>query len=191
MKSFRLWVMWGAAAAVVSGCKPAADRAAWRLQGFESALLPAGEAEMAWDIGNEGFNIVLSSYVPDIIGGNIRALMEGMLQRQGLAPEQIKEWAVHPGGRAILDKVQASLDLPADALDASRAVLRDYGNMSSATILFVLKEMLDGAETPDALTFALAFGPGLTVEAAVLERVGCRAAPATAFAGAMMDEVTI
>ncbi|WP_075090252.1 3-oxoacyl-[acyl-carrier-protein] synthase III C-terminal domain-containing protein [Verrucomicrobium spinosum] len=99
--------------------------------------------------------------------------MEGILQRNGLKIEEIDSWAVHPGGRAILDKVEEALHLPATALRASRQILRDFGNMSSATVLFVLKELLDSADTPAALTCAMAFGPGLTVETAVLERCGC------------------
>lgn len=162
----------GAAAVIVSACLPVPERPAYRLCGFESALVPSSEAEMAWEIGNEGFNIILSSYVPDLIGANIQSLIRGMLQRQDLAMDRIGDWAVHPGGRSILDKVEASLGLDEDALEASRAVLRDYGNMSSATILFVLKELLDSAETDGAMTCAMAFGPGLTVEMAVLERIG-------------------
>lgn len=168
----------GAAAAIVSARTPAPHGAAYRLHGFESALLASSEQEMAWEIGDEGFNIVLSSYVPDLIGANIRRLIGGILQRQNLSLEGIDEWAVHPGGRAILDKVGQSLALPPDALRASRTVLRDYGNMSSATILFVLKELLDDAESEPAMTCAMAFGPGLTVETAVLERLGCTVPPA-------------
>ena len=165
----------GAAAAIVSAREPQEGKPVYRLDGFESALVPSSESEMAWEIGNEGFNIVLSSYVPDIIGGNIRQLLNGILKRQDAGLDDVDEWAVHPGGRAILDKVQESLHLKADALEASRTILRDYGNMSSATILFVLKEMLDSAETPQAKLCAMAFGPGLTVETAVLERIGCAA----------------
>lgn len=163
----------GAAAAIVSSREPAKKRPAYAMRGFTSALLPAGEAEMAWDIGNEGFNIVLSSYVPEIIGANVRHLANDLLQRHDLKLEDIQEWAVHPGGRSILDKVEQSLRLPPDALGSSRSVLADYGNMSSATVLFVLKDLLENAETDRALTMAMAFGPGLTVETAVLERVGC------------------
>jgi predicted naringenin-chalcone synthase len=163
----------GAAAALVSSRKPPQDLPAYRLQAFASALVTDGEADMAWDIGNEGFNIVLSSYVPEILGTRVRALMEEILQRTGLKIEEIDEWAVHPGGRAILDKVEEALHLPATALQASRRILRDFGNMSSATVLFVLKELLDSADTPEAITCAMAFGPGLTVETAVLERCGC------------------
>jgi predicted naringenin-chalcone synthase len=162
----------GAAAVLVSARPPQADRPAYRLHGFASALLPVGEGDMAWEIGNHGFNIVLSSYVPDIISANIENLVRQVLQGDPGAAGQVEEWAVHPGGRAILDKVQEGLGLPPAALDASRTVLRDYGNMSSATILFVLKELWDIAETDRALTCAMAFGPGLTVESAVLERLG-------------------
>ena len=130
---------------------------------------------MAWTIGNHGFSMVLSAYVPDIIGSNIRQMLEETLGRKGMTLDDIQEWAVHPGGRAILDRVQESLGLGADALNASREVLRDYGNMSSATVLFVLKELLESAETEEALTGAMAFGPGLTVETAVFERIGCTA----------------
>lgn len=163
----------GAAAAVVSSRKPPPDLPAYRLQAFSSALVTDGESDMAWDIGNEGFNIVLSSYVPEILGTRIRDLLQEVLQRASLTLEEIDEWAVHPGGRAILDKVEEALHLPATALQASRQILRDFGNMSSATVLFVLKELLDSATTPDAMTCAMAFGPGLTVETAVLERCGC------------------
>jgi predicted naringenin-chalcone synthase len=75
--------------------------------------------------------------------------------------------------------VQESLHLAENSLEASRTILRDYGNMSSATILFVLKEMLDSAETESATLCAMAFGPGLTVETAVMQRVGCTAMPIT------------
>lgn len=158
----------GAAAAVVSARAPAKNQAAFSLRGFESALLAASEHDMAWDIGDDGFNIVLSSYVPEIIGANIHQLLAGMLQRRQLGMADITAWAVHPGGRAILDKVQESLALKPGALDVSRGVLRDYGNMSSATILFVLKRLLDDPATRGTAC-AMAFGPGLTVEAALLD----------------------
>ncbi|MDB6139408.1 MAG: putative naringenin-chalcone synthase [Verrucomicrobiaceae bacterium] len=166
----------GAAAAIVSARKPAPGRPAYVVRDFTTSLVTSGEQDMAWTIGNEGFSMVLSAYVPDIIGSNIRQMLGDTLKRKGMALEEIQEWAVHPGGRAILDRVQDSLGLAPDALDASREVLRDYGNMSSATVLFVLKELLDSAETEHALTGAMAFGPGLTVETAVFERVGCAAA---------------
>ena len=127
---------------------------------------------MAWDIGDHGFNMVLSAYVPDLIGSNIREMLGGILAKREMQLSDIDEWAVHPGGRAILDQVEKHLSLPPEALAISRGVLRDYGNMSSPTVMFVLKGMLEEAETDHAMTCAIAFGPGLTVETAVLERCG-------------------
>lgn len=162
----------GAAAAIVSAREPARDRPYYRAHGFHSALVPSGEAHMAWDIGDHGFNMVLSAYVPDLIGSNIREILSGILDKRGLTPADIDEWAVHPGGRAILDQIEEQLALPPAELEMSRSVLRDYGNMSSPTVMFVLKGFLEEAESERALTCAIAFGPGLTVETAVLERCG-------------------
>ena len=79
-------------------------------------------------------------------------------------------WAIHPGGRSILDKVQARLDLADEQLVASRETLRDYGNMSSATVMFVLQHIMESAGEPGERICAMAFGPGLTVESALLTR---------------------
>lgn len=166
----------GAAAAIVSARKPVPGKPAFMVRDFTTSLVTSGEQDMAWTIGNQGFSMVLSAYIPDIIGSNIRQMLDDSLQRKGMTLEDIQEWAVHPGGRAILDRVQDSLGLAPDALNASREILRGYGNMSSATILFVLKELLESADTERALTGAMAFGPGLTVETAVFERIGCVAA---------------
>jgi predicted naringenin-chalcone synthase len=114
--------------------------------------------------------------VPRIIGREIRGAVDGFLD--GEVPTA---WAVHPGGRSILDRVQSGLELAPDALTASRAVLRDYGNMSSATVMFILREMLHDDEIASGATIAgLAFGPGLTVESALLTK---RTATVTADAG--------
>src|SRR3954454_19107625 len=115
--------------------------------------------------------MVLCSYVPDLIGANVESMLANMLTQRGHSMSDVDAWAVHPGGRAILDKVQASLSLDESALDASRKVLREYGNMSSATVMFVLKEMLRAPAAAGELTLAMAFGPWLTVETALLERV--------------------
>lgn len=163
----------GAAAAVVSTREPSVGQNAYRLGGFASALIPAGEADMAWRIGDKGFEITLSSYVPDLIGANIRSLIEPVLEAGGLQVADVGRWAVHPGGKAILDKVQSELELTPEHIQASREVLRRYGNMSSATSLFVLKELLDQdlAEAAVDTVCAIAFGPGLTVETAILHPV--------------------
>ncbi len=152
----------GAAAALVSAkALPDDGAAGYEIQGFSSAVVESGEADMAWSIGNHGFDLVLSSYVPKILGSEIRNLIPNVAS--------VEKWAVHPGGRAILDKVAEALDLGESALDASREVLRQFGNMSSATVLFVLKRLLkDAGRAGDFSTLAMAFGPGLTVETANL-----------------------
>lgn len=162
----------GAAAGLVSAREPKVAPGGYRLDEFASTLVPGSETDMAWDIGDSGFNLVLSSYVPDILGANLQGILDQVMRERGWQQDHIAEWAVHPGGRAILDRVSSTLGLKDDALVSSRRVLRDFGNMSSPTVLFVLKDMLDQASTSEALNCALAFGPGLTVEMALLKRIG-------------------
>ena len=127
---------------------------------------------MTWRIGDQGFDIALSSYVPKLIGSNIRELIAPVLAAGGLSLSDVDTWAVHPGGKSIIDQVQRTLGLSAGQVSASREVLRRYGNMSSATILFVLQEILKrpsgkGRER----VCAVAFGPGLTVEMATVDAI--------------------
>ena len=125
---------------------------------------------MAWTIGDLGFDIALSSYVPKIIGANIRQAIKPLLVSRSLGLQDIGTWAVHPGGKAIVDKVTESLGLDDQQVAASRKVLREYGNMSSATVLFVLREILCRNDAPLKEDIcAMAFGPGLTVEMGMLE----------------------
>ena len=150
----------GGAAAIVAARPPAPGRSAYRIGAFHSALVPSGEQDMAWRIGDHGFDIALSSYVPKIIGANIRQFVEPALAGSGLALEGVDTWAVHPGGKAIIDQVQASLALRPGQVAVSREVLRDYGNMSSATILFVLREiLLRPSEKPSDTVCAMAVSP--------------------------------
>lgn len=160
----------GAAAALVSARPPQPGTPALTLERFRSALVPDGESDMAWSIGDRGFDIALSSYVPKILGANIAAVVDDLLQQTGGAREEIDTWAVHPGGKSILDQVGRALELQTGQLEASRSVLRDFGNMSSATILFVLRRMLE-RQPEDKNLCAMAFGPGLTVELALLRRI--------------------
>jgi predicted naringenin-chalcone synthase len=110
----------------------------------------------------------LSARVPAVIGDHVRTIVDGALAGAGLTAAEVGSWAVHPGGPRVLTAVQDALELPATACDASRAVLADHGNMSSATIFFILERMLD--QTTPAPCVALAFGPGLTVEMALFTR---------------------
>lgn len=164
----------GAAAAILTGSPP--EGPALRLDQFDTALTPVGESDMAWTIGDEGFEMVLSSYVPKIIGEHIHDALEPLFsQDAALASgpyKDVQRWAVHPGGRSILDKVESNLELRPDQLTPSREVLRRYGNMSSATILFILKDILEDSSTEaEERVCAMAFGPGLTVESALMTKL--------------------
>lgn len=147
-------------------------RSALEILSFHTSLAPEGEKDMAWTIGDEGFRMKLSTYVPDLIQANLTPVLEEVLGKAGLTPDQIAWWAVHPGGRAIVDRVEETLGLEAAQIEASRAVLREYGNMSSATVLFVLKALLEnGHPHAEDRIFAMAFGPGLTIESGLLRVV--------------------
>jgi predicted naringenin-chalcone synthase len=162
----------GAAALVAAKGHP--HDGGWRVRRQWSSILPDSRAEMGWEIGDHGFRMTLSSRVATMLEGGIRGLVEEALATEGLVIADIGAWAVHPGGPRILDAIGAALDLSPDALVASQAVLADHGNMSSATILFILRDLL--ARTDADRCFAMAFGPGLTAEFALLDR----APPATA-----------
>ena len=157
----------GAAAAVVSARIGPRPTPRLDLDRFGTTLTSEGEEDMVWTIGDEGFEMTLSAEVPRIIGREIRGAIDGFFG----ADHDVSEWAVHPGGRSVLDRVQSGLDLHPAALDRSRTVLREHGNMSSATILFILESLLaDDAVADGSQIAALAFGPGLTVESALLTR---------------------
>jgi predicted naringenin-chalcone synthase len=144
------------AAAVVASC----ERAAWNLVANGSVLLPDTASMMSWEIGDHGFAMGLSGLVPDAIRTHLRPWLDEWLAGEGLRVEEVGSWAVHPGGPRILVAAEEALGVP---LDESRAVLRDFGNMSSPTILFVLERLRRaGAPLP---CVALGFGPGLTAEA--------------------------
>lgn len=160
----------GAAAAIVSARPPVEGKPAFAIGQFMSALAPEGGKDMAWEIGNRGFNIVLSSYVPDVIAANMGQIVDDLLARRASTRDEIDLWAIHPGGKAILDKAEKVLPLRPEQLQAARETLRDYGNMSSVTVLFVLRRILDTlAPGRSGQICAMAFGPGLTIETALLE----------------------
>jgi predicted naringenin-chalcone synthase len=142
----------GAAASLVT-----ANKQGFALDSFKAVMVPDTRGLITWKIRDLGFDMLLSGRVPGELG---RALHEGelMAERDG-----IDLWAVHPGGRSILDAVEKGLELPADALSASREVLSSFGNMSSATVMFVLQKLMEQA-LPGQRGCAMSFGPGLTAE---------------------------
>ncbi len=151
----------GATAALVT-----AEPEGFGLVDFRSTTLPDSADLITWRIGDQGFDMRLSGKVP----GRIATALRGELEREddggllrGQATQQIDLWAVHAGGRTVLDGVEQGLRLSRGALGWSREVLRDFGNMSSATIMFVLERMMRGSSGPQN-GLAMAFGPGLCAE---------------------------
>jgi predicted naringenin-chalcone synthase len=161
----------GAAAALI--CGPDAPSAtAPRLDVVDTRTLlhPDSLDHMTWQVGDTGFTMHLSDRIPRVLGEVARPLVEDLL---GARPhDELARcfWAVHPGGAAILEAVQRALELSRQCLAESWDVLGRFGNMSSPTIYFVLREVL-GSGHRQGTGLAVAFGPGLTVEAARLEKV--------------------
>jgi predicted naringenin-chalcone synthase len=167
----------GAGAAIVTARPPEQGELVLEAEAFATRTTPNGEGEMAWRIGDHGFEMVLSNAVPAIIGEHVTSALAPLFAsapplaealRSGTAADAIAHWAIHPGGRSILDRVESALGLRPVQLDPAREVLRDFGNMSSATVLFVLRNILDSMPSDGEQVVAMAFGPGLTVESALL-----------------------
>lgn len=158
----------GAGAAVVSSSGAAGGAARLTIGAFSTAITAEGEEDMDWTIGDAGFEMRLTAQVPRIIGREIAGVVDSLVAGDPL--QEVDAWAVHPGGKSVLDRAQEGIGLPDAALAHSREVLRTVGNMSSATILFILQRMLDDDTLPDGARIAgLCFGPGLTVETAMFE----------------------
>ncbi|SBT63866.1 Predicted naringenin-chalcone synthase [Micromonospora sediminicola] len=126
---------------------------------------------MTWDVTDTGFRMGLSPKVPQVLSRYVRDLVDDLLARHGYDRSEVDGWAVHPGGPRILNVVERELDLPPTALAASRETLAEHGNCSSPTVLLIL-DRLCRAQRPPRRVVMLAFGPGLTLYAALLERAG-------------------
>jgi predicted naringenin-chalcone synthase len=126
---------------------------------------------MTWDVTDTGFRMGLSPKVPQVLSRHVRGLVDELLARHGRTVSEVDGWAVHPGGPRILNVVDRELALPPDALAASWATLDQHGNCSSPTVLLIL-DRLRQAQTPPERIVMLAFGPGLTLYAALLDRTG-------------------
>ena len=165
----------GAAAAILSARDEAEARGQYAYVDGRCQLDDDSMEDMTWAIGNTGFQMGLSSRVPAVIADHLPAYVDALLTAHDRERSDIDFWAIHPGGRRIVETAQEALDLPAGATDDSLAVLRDYGNMSSPTILFVLQRILERAAASNGQApehgVAMAFGPGLTIEGALFERV--------------------
>jgi alkylresorcinol/alkylpyrone synthase len=153
----------GSAAVLVTGAEEKTD--GFPLLGFYGEVMPKGKPDMSWELSSSGFTMTLSGYVPSLIEEDFEKLVNQALFKNNISRDQVTHWAIHPGGRKILEAIEKSLSLPREKLDASYKVLRDYGNMSSPTILFVLKDILSKMDkSKKQKVFGAAFGPGLTME---------------------------
>jgi predicted naringenin-chalcone synthase len=152
----------GSAAVLVSNAATSSRQL--KLKSFYSEVSYKGKNDMSWQISTKGFLMKLSAYIPQLIQEDISGLVHKALQQGGMKQDEISHWCLHPGGKKILDVIQSQLDLSTEDLSCSRSVLSKYGNMSSPTILFVLKEIMEGLHGRSANIFGVAFGPGLTME---------------------------
>jgi predicted naringenin-chalcone synthase len=152
----------GAAAAV---CKASDAATPWSLVASGSHVIPGTRGDMSWTIGDHGFTMTLSRQLPEIIRQQLRPWLNHWLAQHGRQLEDIRSWAIHPGGPKIISACEDALGLAPAAGEVSRGVLERFGNMSSATILFVVEELQRRAAPLPCV--AIGFGPGLTIEAAL------------------------
>jgi predicted naringenin-chalcone synthase len=155
-----------ASAAVV--LTPGEDRRGYAVREVAAVTDTSTADHMTWEVTDLGFRMGLSAQVPNVLSLHVRKLVDDLLARHGLTIGEIDGWAVHPGGPKILDVVEQELGLPADALDASRGVLSEFGNCSSPTVLLVLDALRRRPQPPRNVVM-LAFGPGLTLYVTLLE----------------------
>jgi predicted naringenin-chalcone synthase len=134
------------------------------INGFYSCLLDEGSEMMGWNISPLNFEMILDSGIPGFIGINIKKLMQNALHKLPIHSGTIDKWAIHPGGRKILDSIKRVLKLKDEEMETSYRILREFGNMSSPTILFILNEILNDDLTPGNTVFSIGFGPGISVD---------------------------
>lgn len=162
----------GCAAALFSSSDSNSFKPKFKLLNTSSYLFDNSAEFMGWKIGNFGFEMSLSPELPKIILESAVPALKNILKASNVSIDQIKHWALHPGGRAILDALQKGLTLTDEQMQPSKSILKNFGNMSSASILFVLKKIIDSKIVKqDEYCCAVAFGPGLTMETALLKGV--------------------
>jgi alpha-pyrone synthase len=137
---------------------------------FRCDLFAQGRTDMGWYVANHGFEMLLTSQVPQYIKSNIAKITTKLLEQAGVYSSQIQHFAIHPGGQAILNAVQHALELTENNLAESQHILQNYGNMSSSTVLFVIEKILQKNIDSGNIILATAFGPGLTLETMLLSK---------------------
>lgn len=159
----------GAAAVVMRGADVAGARGP-AVVATESVFYPNTERIMGWDFVDSGFKIVLSSKVPELVTNNIRGNVDGFLSKHGLKRSDIKHWVAHTGGPKVLEAFETALELPKAALARSWASLREVGNLSSSSVLFVMSQVLEANEAkPGDYGVLMAMGPGFCAELVLLK----------------------
>jgi predicted naringenin-chalcone synthase len=164
----------GAAAVIIENTKHRSGKStSLTLKSFYSEFVHEARDEMGWYVGNNGFEMKLTSKVSKLIKKHIKPITEKLLGKAGLTFQDINLFAIHPGGKKILEASEIALGITEKANRFAYDTLREYGNMSSATVLYVLKKILEGnPEKEPEMVLGFAFGPGLTVESMILERNG-------------------
>jgi predicted naringenin-chalcone synthase len=159
----------GAAAVIVVSDRDAKKKfqGGITLKGFYSLLLKKGKDLMGWNITPVNFEMILDAKVPEFIGNEVDEIVLKAERKLNIAPGKIDQWAIHPGGKKILDTIKTQLKLKDEDLQYSYKVLREFGNMSSPTVLFVLNELMAADHKPNETIFSIGFGPGLSIETAV------------------------
>jgi predicted naringenin-chalcone synthase len=161
----------GSAAALVTGDDH--PEAGLHIDSFYSEIVAKGKRDMTWELSSSGFQMGLSTYVPELLEEDFAGLVDRALAKQNISREDITHWCVHPGGKKILESIYKSLHFTNGRLDTSYKILKEYGNMSSATILFVLQELMSSIDYRRRGTiFGAAFGPGLTMESFIVSTPG-------------------
>jgi alkylresorcinol/alkylpyrone synthase len=159
----------GAAAVVLEGGAREGTRAGPRILATRSVLYPNTEWVMGWEVVDTGFKVVLSARVPEVIEANVGADVDGFLADHGLARSDVRHWIAHTGGPKVLEAFRSALGLPRAALERSWRCLREVGNLSSASVLFVLGDLLDAGEARAGdVGLLAAMGPGFSAELVLL-----------------------
>jgi predicted naringenin-chalcone synthase len=135
-----------------------------KLDQFYSEVITKGKKDMAWELSSSGFLMTLSGFVPELLEEDFNPLVTRALEKANVERKEIAQWCIHPGGRRILDAIHRSLSFTNGDLKYSYETLKEVGNLSSATILFVLEKIMSSGLTSGQKVFGAAFGPGLTME---------------------------
>lgn len=152
-----------------AACRISNEPGMYSIEDFYSEIALDGYKDMAWDISSTGFQMTLSNYIPSLIAKYIEPMLMHSLSNMNISKHDIQHWAIHPGGKKIISEIQHVFSLLPDDVEVSKSVLNDYGNMSSATILFVLERMRQKIVSSNETVYAVAFGPGLTIESMFLK----------------------